>query len=124
MVRLVIRPQTAGGGLGFDLRDVLQALGPRVSSSVWAIGDNLNYVSRDESDIPALHRDELRGDELISGLPNLLQVIDGEFKASDAETQPWVVVRAIDSSWWEIISDDVATLDSIRNRFQNVSQEV
>lgn len=123
-MRLIIRPQTPGGGLGFDLRDVLQALGPRVSSSVWAIGDNLSYVSRDETDIPAFHRAELRGDELISSLPNLLQVIDGEFQASDAEMQPWVIVRAIDTAWWEIISDDAATLESIRSHFQNVAEEV
>jgi len=96
---------------------------PRVSSSVWTISDNLNYVSRDESDIPALHRDELSGHELVSSLPNLLQVIDGEFQASDSEMQPWVIVRAIDSAWWEVISDDVETLDSIKSHFWNVRQE-
>ena len=84
MKRLVIKPQRPGGGLGFDLRDVLQALGPRVSTSAWTIG-NLSYVPRDERQIPAFHGSEhakISGHELLGALPNLLQTIDGEFGRS------------------------------------------
>src|SRR5713101_4087759 len=106
MARLIIGSQREGG-LGFDLPDVLKALGPRVLSSAWTVG-SLHYVSRDERDIPALQGKDSRimGPELLSSLPNLLQVIDGEFRAFEAGREPWVIVRAVDSSWWEVESED------------------
>ncbi len=124
MARLVIGSQREGG-LGFDLPDVLKALGPRVSSSAWAV-DGLNYVSRDERDIPALHGGagaRILGTELLLSLPNLLQVIDGEFRAFEAGREPWVIVRAVDSSWWEVESEDGVALSAIRERFQNVDEK-
>jgi hypothetical protein len=124
MARLIIGSQREGE-LGFDLPDVLKALGPRVSSSAWAIG-GLHYVSRDERDIPALQgKDGARivGAELLSSLPNLLQVIDGEFRAFEVGREPWVIVRAFDSSWWEVESEDGVTLSAIRERFQNVDEQ-
>ena len=124
MARLIIRSQRAGG-LDFDLPDVLKALGPRVSCSAWTV-EGLNYVSRDEKDIPALHRGAgatILGTELLLSLPNLLQVIDGEFRAFEAGNEPWVIVRAVDSSWWEVESEDAVALSGIRNGFLNVDEQ-
>lgn len=123
---LIIRPQTSGGRLDFDLQEVLQALGPKVSTSAWMIRD-LNYVSRDERDIPTFHSSERKripGDELLASLPNLLQVIDGEFRAFEKGSEPWVIIRAIDSSWWEVQSRDASAFDAIRHRFQNVEEQL
>lgn len=81
MTRMVIKPQMPGGGLGLDLRDVLQALGPRASTSAWTI-DDLTYVSREEREIPAFHGSEharISGHELLASLPNSIQVIDASF---------------------------------------------
>lgn len=88
---------------------------------------DLNYVSRDERDIPTFHgseRKRIPGDELLASLPNLLQVIDGEFRAFEEGSEPWVIIRAIDSSWWEVQSRDASALDAIRHRFQNVEEQV
>jgi hypothetical protein len=124
MARLVIGPQPEGG-LGFDLPDVLKALGPRASSSEWAI-DRLHYISRDEKNVAAFQAGEgvrTLGAELLSGISNLLQVIDGEFRAFEAGREPWVTVRAVDSSWWEVESEDDTVLSAIRERFPNVAQQ-
>jgi len=112
-------------GLGFDLAEVLDALGPRVARSAWAI-EGLKYVSRDETDIPVLHGGDgarVLGTELLSSLPNLLQVIDGEFRAFKADGELWVILRAVDSSWWEVVSDDSAVLSAIRDQFLNVDEQ-
>lgn len=125
MLHLIIRCQREGE-LGFDLADVLNALGPRVARSTWAI-EGLNYVSHDETDIPVLHGGDgarVLGTELLSSLPNLLQVIDGEFRAFEAGGEPWVILRAVDSSWWEVVSEDRAALSAIRDQFRNVDEQV
>jgi hypothetical protein len=124
MSHLIIGCQEEGG-LGFDLAEVLDALGPRVVRSAWTI-EGLNYVSRDETDIPVLHSGEgerVLGAELLSILPNLLQVIDGEFRAFEAEGEPWVTLRAVDSSWWDVVSEDSAALSAIRDQFHNVTEQ-
>jgi len=40
---------------------------------------------------------------------------------SDRE-MPWVVVRAVDSSWWEVISHDAEVREAIRKRFRQVEE--
>lgn len=113
------------GGLDFDLAEVLNALGPRVARSAWTI-ESLSYVSRDDVEIPLLHSGEgerVPGTELLSSLPNLLQVIDGEFRAFEAEGEPWVILRAVDSSWWEVVSEDSAALSAIHGLFRNVTEQ-
>src|SRR5262245_47211724 len=106
MPRLIIGSQKEDARLGFA--DVLAALGPRVASSAWTI-TKLHYISCDERDIPAFHHgegSEVTGSELLSSLPTLLQVIDGEFRGSDSDGTKWVTVRAVDGSWWEVQSED------------------
>ena len=96
-----------------------------MARSAWAI-EGLHYVSRDETDIPVLHGEDgarVLGTELLSGLPNLLQVINGEFRAFEADEEPWVILRAIDSSWWEVVSEDSAALSAIRDQFRNVDEQ-
>ncbi|HSB15307.1 MAG TPA: hypothetical protein VLE22_12680 [Bryobacteraceae bacterium] len=124
MVRLVIGRQ-GESGLGFDLPEVLKALGPRVLASAWAI-DGLHYVSTDERNVSGFQAEEgvrIPGAKLLSGISNLLQVLDGEFRAFEASREPWVIVRAIDSSWWEVESDDSVALSAIRERFRNVDEQ-
>ncbi len=125
MKRLLIRDGTerATGGLDFDLGDVLGSLGGRVAASQWRI-PNLNYISHDDKSIPAFEGvGPVRGVELLGALPALMQVIDGELVGSEGDEKPWVVVRAIDSSWWEILSDDPSVISAIRQRFRNVEEQ-
>jgi hypothetical protein len=124
---VIIRDGTepgARGGLEFDLAEVLQALGERVDASRWR-GRGLSYVSRDDEDIEPLERlgtgGLVAGRELMAILPRLFQVIDGEFEGILAEgVLPWVVVRAVDSSWWEVLSDMPEVLEAVRASFRVV----
>jgi hypothetical protein len=107
-------------GLEFDLREVLAALGKRAVESRWR-SSYLQYVSRDEQDISVLERlgAELvvSGADFVNGIDRLLQVIDGEFEALDKNGR-WVVIRAVDSSWWEVWSDDQSVLETVRAKFR------
>ena len=112
------------GGLEFGLAKVLAALGRVGVRSRWSCAD-LNYVSRDDQDVPVLERavtpgQTVSGVELIDGLGQLLQVIDGQFTGIDEQGDTWVVVRAVDSSWWEVWSDNSWVHDAIRAHFRIV----
>ena len=128
MTRLVVRDgsDAQGGGLNFDLAEILAAIGPRSVTSEWILRD-LNYVSRDDREIPVFQVEDgsrISGEELRSSLPNLLQVIDGEFIGVEVSSPPWIVVRAVDSSWWEVLSEDAEILKAVRSRFKNVNEQV
>jgi len=121
---VIIRDGTepgGSGGLAFDLRDVLAALGPRAVESRWRFS-HLHYVSRDEQDIPVLEhvaaQGAVSGADLAKGIEQLLQVIDGEFEAFDENDRRWAVVRVVDSSWWEVWSEDPSVLEAIRAKFR------
>src|SRR5690349_2826959 len=126
MAKLVIRDAAPTGGLSFDLRDVLSALGERATFSRWQItpltastglnevmvtgeaaADRLEEVSRSGERIPGALLQQLARD--------VVQVIWGEFRAYDGlERKPWVIVRAIDSSWFEVETEAVDALQSLR----------
>ena len=114
------------GGLQFDLSEVLAALGRVAVKSRWSCAD-LNYVSKDDQDVPVLERaatpgQTVSGVELVDGLGQLLQVIDGQFTGIDEQGDAWVVVRAVDSSWWEVWSDNNWVHDAIRAQFRVVER--
>ncbi len=125
-MKLKIKPPNDRKGLDFDLDELLDILGPRVATSAWSIS-GIQYVSQDDIAIPTLNGPDdsrVTGVELIAAIPNLLQVIDGEFKAFDQMTDdvPWVVLRAVDSSWWEVETDIPNIAGTIQKRFENVSE--
>ncbi len=112
------------GGLTFDLAKILAALGKPAGKSRWSCTD-LNYVSRDDQDVPVLERaaipgQEVSGRELIDGTGQSVQVIDGQFTGVDEQGDAWVVIRAVDSSWWEVWSDNQWVHDAIRAHFRVV----
>jgi hypothetical protein len=125
MRRVIIRDGTepsGSGGREFDLRDILEALGPRAASCDWSC-DGLQYCSTDETDVPSLDLAasgrRVPGAELCAELPRIRQVIDGEVRGFD-EGALWVVVRAVESSWWEVLSDDPSVFAAIAARFRVV----
>lgn len=126
MVRLRIRgleKDESGDTLDFDLRQILDALGARAVALRWRCA-GLSYTSIDERDIEVLDRitrpgQSATGRDLIDGAQRLLQVIDGEFTGTDG-VDACVVVRVVDSSFWELESGDVEFVDAIRSRFARV----
>ena len=57
------------------------------------------------------------GARLVDGLTQLMQVIDGQFEAVDEAGRRLVEIRAVDSSWWEVWSDDESIVEAIRESF-------
>ena len=117
-----------GSGLAFDLRELLGARGPRGRAAWWRACTPVWYIG--EGAIPALDVGEppgpwIRGSDLMD-VDGLTQVVDGVLESVEepvpptGNISPWVVLRAVDSSWWEVYSDDSATLAAVRSRFTDV----
>ena len=112
------------GGLRFDLSNVLAALGPAAAKSRWTCAD-LNYVSSHDQDVSVFERagtlgEQVLGRELIEGARQLGQVIDGQFTGVDKDGNVWVIIRAVDSSWWEVWPDNKWVHEAIHTHFQVV----
>jgi hypothetical protein len=91
-----------------------------VSLGISATGDG-------EAALEELARSGARvaGTRLIEIARDVRQIIWGEFKgyADGAVDEPWIVIVAVDSSWFEIHSDDEAVLARIRKAFKDVRPE-
>ena len=124
----VIIRDSSGNTLNFDLKDIVAVLGERTINSYWLCSGDFEYTS--EADIPiealdnAYDRGErIKGSEFINIIKRLIQVIDGTFEAFEInKKQPWVIIRAIDSSWWEVFSNEPVILDNIRARFNFIEE--
>jgi hypothetical protein len=122
-----IRDGTEPGGPGrlqFDLSEILAALGRAAVKSRWTCAD-LNYKSKDDQDVPVFVRagaagEKVLGTELLEGTGHLLHMIDGQFTGVDEDDTAWVVIRAVDSSWWEVWSDNKWVHEAIRSKFRVV----
>jgi hypothetical protein len=108
--------------LAVDLRHVLLALGQRARAStwrardVWATGEATSAIeSLDE-------KQTIPGTRLLELAENVVQIIDGVFSAFDPDSAgPWVIIEAVDSTFYAVHSDDETVLDSIRHAFHEVS---
>ncbi len=112
------------GCLAFDLADVLKALGERALRSDWRAED-LDWFGESYAEIIALSEAStpMPGTRLLEVAEQLTQVIDGEFVGTEpGAAEPWVVVKAVDSSWWEVWTADVVALAALRERFRAVSE--
>lgn len=111
------------GVLAFDLRDILEILGEKGLVSVWtAVGVEVaSGVSAARMEALADEQETIIGNELQHLAKTVNQVIDGEFKGTlPGGTAPWIVVRAVDSSAYDVETDDEQLLSEIRSRFRVV----
>jgi hypothetical protein len=112
-------------GLTFDLAELLRALGPMASEALWRPKTVITYVTSDDQPIAALEWQPTGGQWTLGRdllqLSRLRQVIDGVLESVlAAEAQPWVVLRAVDSSWWEAYSDDAHALEALKRTFRDI----
>ena len=109
---------------------VIPLLGKRGVRASWQIAGVARYdepliivVDEAEKRLEHLARssDRISGMLLCDLLSRVAQVIWGEFIAHEAgRDTPWVIVRAIDSSWCEVETDDAGVLDRVREAFVDV----
>lgn len=116
--------------LDFDLRHILAALGTQAIEYSWMVSGVAAYdAAFDATGEQAGRLDELatsgrriRGDRLRDLANGTQQVIWGEFQAyADASaTVPVLIVRAIDSSFYEVATNDPYVLQNLRATFRDV----
>ena len=113
-----------GSSLSFDLRDILTAVGEPVLSSSWRCRDLCYTAVRDgKFDEFREARRRLTGEEMIQFADGIHQTIDGRFEAHSegVAKRPWLVILAVDSSWFEVWSSKHEILKRVRARFEQVS---
>lgn len=115
-------------GLAFDLRDVLRVLAPRSLAATWTIRtpDASSFEAtgaggarlEELADVSA----QVGGDELLALADDTVQVIWGDFVGAlpDDPNREWLIVRAVDSSFFEIETLDQAALATIESSFKDV----
>lgn len=122
-----------GNVLSVGLKDLLRLLAPRSLAADWTVSTVKSSRSEHEwfdatgeggARLEALAQDNqhLSGADLAALAEKTRQVIWGEFVGS-APTQPnrtWVIIRAIDSTYYEIETDDEAVLNKVRSSYDDV----
>lgn len=118
------------GSLEVDLKEILSFLDIEGRLSQWTVceveASDEEFFSTGEGS-KALSElvetgERISGDKLLSIARKTTQVIWGEFKAyKDKESPtPWLIAKAIDSTFWEVQSLDQFLLDKIANKCKNV----
>ncbi len=102
--------------LSFDLRHVLTAMRAHASASFWEVSGVALYKEAldvtgpgaDQLEVLAASGERVSRAVLLGIAKKVHQVIWGEFRAYAKRTsqEPHIIVRAIDSSFYEITGDD------------------
>lgn len=117
-----ILDQDSRGCLSFDLKDVLHAIGSEVEESDWEIEsiESLGEGATILQEVSAERR-RISGSELMALANRVYQVIDGEFRAiRKNEAQPWLVIRAVDSSGYDVFCEAAAVHERLEESFKHV----
>ena len=109
--------------LKIDLADVLAAVGDAAEKSNWALS-GVEALGGDDAEELQRISDEQRtidGKSLALRAKNVSQVIEGEFRAfRGTAPSPWLVIQAIDSSAYDLFTDDEQVLSRVRAKFECV----
>jgi len=115
---------SAGGGgmLSFDLRDILEVIGEPALASEWRCL-NLWYTAVRDGEFGEFRerRRRLSGKELVEFSASVHQSIDGKFIAKKNGTnKPWLIILAVDSSWFEVWCSKQEVIEKLKDRFAKV----
>lgn len=121
---------TEDGFLAFDLRHVLAALECHVTECYWEVGGVASYdepvfatgAKAEQLQELAISGKRISGTELRDLADGVHQIIWGEFRAYEDQfaSAPLLIVRAVDSSFYEVVSNDPVVQDSLREAFRDV----
>jgi hypothetical protein len=119
--------------LALDLQDVLRLLAPRSLQASWIVSTvksskpghewfEATGEAGEQLEALAQIKSQVSGTELAALAENTQQIIWGEFTGS-TPTQPgniWVIIRAADSTFYEIETDDETVLNTIVSTYKDV----
>lgn len=111
------------GVLLFDLHDILELLGDDVLRSAWRVQDvecvggeaayKLHSISEKSGTV--------EGVKLARLAQAIEQTIDGEFAAYlPMESVPWIIIRAVDSSAFDVLTIRHEVISLIKSKFRRV----
>ena len=119
--------------LALDLRDVLRLLAPRSLQTSWTVSsvksskpghEWFEATGESSAQLEALAEKNSRisGTELLALADNTQQVIWGEFTGSTPNPPGsiWVVIRAADSTFYEIETADETVLNKIISTYKDI----
>ncbi len=111
--------------LSVDLKGILYLFHEKVIASDWKVSNviALGDTSADELHIISDTNTTVGGQRLLELAEDVWQVTEGQFEASlDNATSPWCVIRAVDSSAYDVETDDYSMLEELRKHYRNVSE--
>jgi hypothetical protein len=123
MFGITILDHSDNGVLSLDLKDILWLLGLQAESSEWEISqvEALDGVGAEELHSLADKGTRVSGQELIRLASAVTQIIDGIFRGYQKDTsEPWIIIQAVDSSAFDVQSDDNDVIHRIRQQFRDV----
>lgn len=119
--------------LALDLRDLLRLLTPLSLQANWIVStvksskpghEWFEATGEGGEQLEALAQDNARlsGSDLAALAEKTRQVIWGEFLGSrpTQSDKTWVIIRAVDSTFYEIDTDDKAVLSKISSTYKDV----
>ena len=110
------------GALSFDLVDIVDLDRAKVRSSRWKCS-RVEALGRraDELEEVSVSGKFVSGDTFFQLAHKFYQIIDGDFvEALPEAASPWIVIRAIDSSCFVVLTDDQNFFEAIKIRFGDV----
>lgn len=117
------------GSLAFDLRHLLRLLAPPADTALWRVRTPQRQAFEASGsggaaleDLAAAEAPAMAGADLLVLADNTAQVIWGDFIGSltTAPDVPWLTLRAVDSSFWEVETADDTAVARLRDRFRDV----
>jgi hypothetical protein len=139
MTTLRIYDYRDSGVLALDLRDLIDLLAPSSLEAIWTVSpvnlystqlgrsvdefmiSGLGEPGQDKLEQFAASGSSVSGNALSVAANEVSQVIWGQFTATlPEESEAWVVIRAIDSAFYEVTSSDEVLLRAIRSTYKDV----
>jgi hypothetical protein len=117
-----MRSLEKGRALDVHLIDILRLRESEVIESTWRI-ENIECLGILSSELEQLCEsgEGVGGAELMRLAAGVYQIIWGDFRAfKPSEKRPWLVVRAVDSSFYVVITSDEKMLQKLRLRYIDV----
>jgi hypothetical protein len=106
-----------------ELIDILRLLGSRGEDSQWDLEDveAVGESAADELHHLSAVKQRVAGKDLLRLAREVVQIVDAQFSAyEDGADHPWIIIRAIDSSAYDVLADNQEVLDRIRRSFRSV----
>jgi hypothetical protein len=106
-----------------SLWEILSALGSLIENLQWQVQIEELAPGPGESRLETMVADTtLDTRELLDASRGDVQIIDGllsGFKADEARF-PYLTIRAVDSTWWDVDADDEAVIRTLRAHFPRI----